>query len=90
MCPPSAPLFFPPRAQRPYRRTAVSLFKQSGLDEVKLVAHPDMFGAKQAHHDQIGCPMTRKELDRKFDLILSKQPVILSEHLLFLGEIPVT
>lgn len=64
------------------------LFKQSGLDEVKLVAHPDMFGAKQAHHDQIGCPMTRKELDRKFDLILSKQPVILSEHLLFLGEIP--
>ena len=64
------------------------LFKWPELDGAKLVAHPDVFGAKKTQHGAIGCPVTKEELDRKFDLILSKQPFMLTEHLLFLGEIP--
>lgn len=64
------------------------LLKLLELNKARLVAHPDVFGAKHVQHDVIGCPVTREELERKFQLVLSKEPVMLSEHLLFLGEIP--
>lgn len=54
----------------------------------KAVAHPDAFDMKRTQHGEIGCPVAKEEMGKKFDLVLSKQPVKLSEHLLFLGEIP--
>ena len=64
------------------------LLKMPELGKAKLVAHPDIFEAKHAHNDEIGCPVSKEELNEKFELILSKQPVMISKYLLFLGEIP--
>ena len=55
---------------------------------VKLTAHPAIFDEKVGE-DKIhyGCPVSRKELEERFNLILSSAPYFLTENLCFLGQI---
>lgn len=58
--------------------------------ELPLYAHPGVFDHKRYRGDEIGAPYTLEQAAEKFDLRLSKEPVQLSEHLTFLGQIPRT
>lgn len=64
----------------------VYLPEQKG--KLPLYAHPGAFDRKRYHGDEIGAPYTLEQAAEKFDLRLSETPVQLSEHLVFLGQIP--
>ena len=53
-----------------------------------LVAHPAVFETKFDGGKPVGSPVTAEELAPRFDLRLSAEPVWLTEHLVFLGQIP--
>ena len=55
---------------------------------IRIVAHPDTFKERVAGDISIGSPLSEASLKDKYELTLSKTPVRLSEHLIFLGEIP--
>lgn len=56
----------------------------------KLICHPSVFAKryreKEGHY--IGISSSREELEAKYDLLLTKEPVRVSERIIFLGEIP--
>lgn len=57
----------------------------------KLITHPDVF--IQRYHGKrddayVGMTLKKEDLSRKFDLILSKEPVWISDSVVYLGEIP--
>ena len=56
--------------------------------KIKFSSHPNIFDAKTGE-DKIhyGCPITKEELEEKYNLNLTKIPFWLSENLCFLGEI---
>lgn len=54
---------------------------------VPLICHPDCFSPRWAGECYVGPPMP-EELPTHFDYRPSKQPVWLTEHCVFLGEIP--
>ena len=54
----------------------------------RLVAHPRTFYKKTYNGELIGSKISVEKLAESFELILSSQPVWLTEKLLFLGEIP--
>ena len=54
----------------------------------ELFAHPDTFLPKHAEEGDIGASQLEKELKESYLFSLSKEPVQLTEKLLFLGEIP--
>lgn len=56
--------------------------------EVTIVAHPGVLEQKRCDGLSIGMPMAREELEKRFTLRLSREPVQLSERLTYLGEIP--
>ncbi len=58
--------------------------------KLPLYGHPLIFERKLYHGDEIGAPYTEAEAGEIFDLRLSAEPVQLTEHLWFLGEIPRT
>ncbi len=53
-----------------------------------LVAHPDCFVPKACDGEDIGAPFSAEEAARRWDVVLSREPVALTDHLLWLGEIP--
>ncbi|MBE6939386.1 MAG: MBL fold metallo-hydrolase [Ruminococcaceae bacterium] len=55
---------------------------------IPLVAHPEVFGAKEYEGEKIGSPLTQQQAGERFRLQLSREPVALTERLTFLGEIP--
>lgn len=55
---------------------------------VPLIAHPDCLGKTVFEGEDIGCPLTLNELDEKFNVQLTKEPVWIGEDCCFLGEIP--
>lgn len=55
-----------------------------------IYGHPDVFLPKRFEGLSIGFPLDLEELKSKFALQLSKEPVALTERLLYLGEIPRT
>ena len=62
-------------------------FKES--KKLELIAHPNCFDYKEdATGLYIGSPINKEELSKKCQLKLSKEPLKISEHLTFLGEIP--
>ncbi|WP_405728443.1 MBL fold metallo-hydrolase [Anaerotignum sp.] len=64
-----------------------------GLDFAKkpvLIAHPDALLPHDWNGMDIGSPVSREELSEKFTLQLGKEPVWLTEKLVWLGEIPHT
>lgn len=56
--------------------------------KINFIAHPNIFDEKVGE-DKIhyGCPLSEKQLDEKFNLILTAAPYFLSENLCFLGQI---
>ncbi|MEA4846200.1 MAG: MBL fold metallo-hydrolase [Clostridiaceae bacterium] len=54
----------------------------------RIVAHPQAFDKKTYNGELIGSKISVEKLAESFELILSSQPVWLTEKLLFLGEIP--
>jgi len=53
-----------------------------------LVAHPGALEPKRDGALDIGCPVTEAELSERFDLRLTREPLWLTDRLVFLGEIP--
>ena len=57
--------------------------------KVKIVAHPLVFNKKiDVDGSDIGSPLDINDLKEKFELILSSEPISITEELMFLGEIP--
>lgn len=56
--------------------------------DVQVIAHPDALKEKVWNQENIGAPYTTEELKGKCKLQLTKEPVKLSENIIFLGEIP--
>lgn len=57
---------------------------------VKIVAHPDTFLRRGDETGEIGSPLSEETISQKCELLLSREPVRLSNNLLWLGEIPET
>lgn len=56
----------------------------------RLIAHPDALLPHEWNSMEIGSPVSQEELTEKFTLQLTKEPVWLTEKLVWLGEIPHT
>ena len=58
------------------------------LGAFKVIAHPLCFEEKYDGETYIGPPFSLPEMEKNFELIVSKKPLKISENILFLGEIP--
>jgi 7,8-dihydropterin-6-yl-methyl-4-(beta-D-ribofuranosyl)aminobenzene 5'-phosphate synthase len=60
------------------------------LDGGTLVCHPGCFVKRyrKSDHSYIGLKHTREELEAKFNLITSREPFMITESIVFAGEIP--
>lgn len=58
------------------------------FQNIQLIAHPDVFKSRTEGGKEIGSPLTQTEIEKVFDLKLSKIPIRISKNILFLGEIP--
>ena len=65
-------------------------FEQNRKNDISIIAHPDAFNEKVVDDLKICSPILQEELKKKCNLVLSKEPVKVSEHITFLGEIPQT
>jgi 7,8-dihydropterin-6-yl-methyl-4-(beta-D-ribofuranosyl)aminobenzene 5'-phosphate synthase len=63
-------------------------FEQIHKNNVSIIAHPDAFKEKVVDDLKICSPILEEELKEKCNLILSKEPIKISKHITFLGEIP--
>ena len=63
-------------------------FKQNHKKNITVIAHPDAFKEKVVDNLKICSPILQEELKDKCNLILSKEPIKVSKHITFLGEIP--
>lgn len=66
------------------------LLKLDFPEKPKLIAHPDALLPHEWNGMDIGSPVSERELAEKFALHLTKEPVWLTERLVWLGEIPRT
>lgn len=65
--------------------------RDAGLLEGKTVlTHPLCFQPKRVDGQDIGCPFSARELSQSCNLHRSTEPVELTPHLTYLGEIPTT
>lgn len=59
--------------------------------EVELISHPESFNYKEdAMGLYIGSPFSKDQLSSFCKLTLSKEPILVSQHIVYLGEIPIT
>lgn len=56
----------------------------------KVTAHPDVFLPHDLDGMDIGCPLEKTALEEAAELVLTREPLWLTEKLVFLGEIPRT
>ncbi len=56
--------------------------------KIPLIAHPAIFDPKYDEQLMVGCPVPKEELEKKFVLRLSRDPVRISPRLTWLGQIP--
>lgn len=64
------------------------LWQAVDVRDAALVAHPGCFHKKYVGDDYVGAPCTAEEAGRHMRLCLSAAPVWLTEHCVFLGQIP--
>ena len=57
---------------------------------VELISHPESFNYKEVDNLCISSPLTKEELSKLCTLSLTKEPVKISEHITYLGEIPIS
>lgn len=65
------------------------LLERCGQHRPRIIAHP--LALEEKHYPggaPIGLSMDRRELSRRAEITLTRSPLRLSEHLVFLGEIP--
>lgn len=67
-----------------------ALFGCYDLHKTSLIAHPDCFWPKRSGGLDMGAPYSAEEITARTDYQPSVAPVWLTEHLVFLGEIPRT
>ncbi len=58
------------------------------MREITIVAHPGIFAERYDGAIPVGCPVERSFLEDVGRLVLTKEPCAISEHVVFLGEIP--
>ncbi|APF28510.1 metallo-beta-lactamase superfamily protein [Clostridium sporogenes] len=63
-------------------------FEQNYKKNISIIAHSDAFNEKIIGDLKICSPILKHELKGKCNLILSKDPIKVSENITFLGEIP--
>ncbi|WP_129596898.1 MBL fold metallo-hydrolase [Anaerophilus nitritogenes] len=63
-------------------------FEQNYKTNISIISHPDAFKEKVIDNLKICSPILQEELQEKCNLILSKEPIQVSKHITFLGEIP--
>lgn len=63
-------------------------FEKEHKNNISIIAHPDAFNEKKIDDLKICSPILKGELEEKCNLILSKEPIKISENITFLGEIP--
>lgn len=63
-------------------------FENFPNNEVNIIAHPEAFNKKFIKDLDICSPILLDELKLKSNLILTKEPLKISDRLIFLGEIP--
>ncbi|SHN61003.1 MBL fold metallo-hydrolase [Desulfovibrio litoralis] len=63
-------------------------FDKFNSSKINIIAHTNAFNEKLFGREQIGSPLSEKELAQNSKLILSSKPIQLSNNLYFLGEIP--
>ena len=73
-----------------HTRGLPALFALGDFCSVPLTAHPDCFWPKRSEGLAIGMPYSAEALAERVDLRLVRTPQRISEHLIFLGEIPRT
>ncbi|MEE0511362.1 MAG: MBL fold metallo-hydrolase [Peptococcaceae bacterium] len=73
-----------------HTRGLPALFAQYDLRQIPLIAHPACFLPKRSGSLDIGAPYNADEIVAYTDYRPSVAPVWLTEHLIFLGEIPRT
>ncbi len=66
------------------------LMKNYNISGFEILAHPDTFAEKRRGDLRTGSPVSEEKMREKSRLRLSKTPVKVSEHITFLGEIPIT
>lgn len=62
----------------------------SDYHNIPIYAHPETFVRKVYEGLDVGSPLSEEEIRKKYNLILSAEPISLTEHLTFLGQIPRT
>lgn len=55
---------------------------------ISLIAHPGCFGKKVCDGEDIGSPVSRREVEERFHCIAASAPWALSKNCMFLGHIP--
>lgn len=63
-------------------------FEENYENRLSIIAHPDAFKEKINKNINIGSSILTEELKERCNLILSKEPMKISNNLTFLGEIP--
>ncbi len=60
------------------------------MQDLPLITHPSSFikRYRKADHSDVGLALTKREIEKNFDLITSVQPYQITEDIIFLGEIP--
>jgi len=60
------------------------------INEKTLITHPNSFIKRYRKHDSsnIGLILSKKEIESRFKLIVSKEPYYITDDIIFLGEIP--
>lgn len=56
--------------------------------DINVVTHPFSLVYKEEDKEAIGSPLLKEELEPLYHLHLSKEPVEISENIIYLGEIP--
>lgn len=58
---------------------------------IQVIAHPECFNYKEDNTGEyIGSSLSKEELSKVSELNLSKEPIQISEHIAYLGEIPIS
>jgi len=71
-----------------HTRGMTFLGKDNLSPELRIIAHPEVFNERFENDKPIGAPLSMDDLKRDYTLTLSKEPVVITPRLTFLGEIP--
>lgn len=63
-------------------------FEENPKANISVISHPDAFREKLQNNIKICSPILEKDLKEKCNLILSKEPIKVSNNIIFLGQIP--